>query len=191
MIHNYAQMVRAAESAGNQFFSKETLKFWGSKVLKASISPVPDGAYFITSELDAMDEDRRYTIRRISDEGKIETIGDFRYFASANEAKRTMRPFVLTENGKDIEKYRWIMYLHQPHSDFDLVRVRSLEEAKIELEAWSRSVFAYEQASATLYPYSMEDWAEAVEYREIGCPFNYPSKRITFGPRDGLVVENA
>jgi hypothetical protein len=91
----------------------------------------------------------------------------------------------------DDTKYRWIVYLHQPMGGFEVRRVTSLDEAKDALYQWSRDVYVYEQASATLYRYSKEDWAEAEEYIEIGCPFDYPSKVMEFGPKGGIKVENA
>lgn len=91
----------------------------------------------------------------------------------------------------DDSKCRWIIYLHQPMGGFEVRRVSSIEEAKSALHQWSRDVYVYEQATASLYPYSKEDWAEAKEYEEIGCPFDYPSKVMEFGPRGGIKVTNA
>jgi hypothetical protein len=93
---------------------------------------------------------------------------------------------------EDDSKYRWIVYLNQPvFGSFDVERVESIEAAKAALVRYGNETYVYEQATATLYPYSTEDWAEAVEYREIGCPFDYPSKQIERGPRDGVKVTNA
>jgi hypothetical protein len=87
--------------------------------------------------------------------------------------------------------YRWIMYAHQPLGGFDVFRVESIEHAKRALERYGRDTFVYEQATATLYPYTEEDWVEAEDFRETGCPFDYPSKVIERGPKGGMKVVNA
>lgn len=87
-------------------------------------------------------------------------------------------------------KYRWIVYLHHPMTVFEVRRAVSIDDAKSLLQQYSEEAFVYEQATASLYPYSKEDWAEAKEYEEIGCPFDYPSKVMEFGPRGGIKVEN-
>lgn len=96
-------------------------------------------------------------------------------------------------------KYRWIMYLHQPMGGFDIERVTSLEEAGAALIRYGRDTGFYQDlqvggqygCTGSLYPYSEEDWAEAVKLREIGCPFDYPSKLVNNGPRGGVKVVNA
>lgn len=89
---------------------------------------------------------------------------------------------------------RWIMYSHQgfPGDMFPRVTCHeSLEWCKASLWRFSRETGAYEQASATLYPFTAEDWQQARNFEDVGCPFDYPSKVIEFGPRGGLVVQNA
>lgn len=94
-------------------------------------------------------------------------------------------------NLPDGTKYRWIVYLHHPQGGFGIDRALSLRDAEEILRRYSRDTFVYEQATASLYPYSEEDWEEAKEYEEIGCPFDYPSKVLSFGPKGGIKVENA
>lgn len=89
-------------------------------------------------------------------------------------------------------KNRWIAYFHGPFShSFDIAAYPSLYEAGQGMKEYGRNTGFHEEATAALYPYSEEDWAEAQEYAEIGCPFDYPSKLMQFGPRGGIKVENA
>lgn len=88
--------------------------------------------------------------------------------------------------------YRWIMYMYQPMGgSFDVTRVASLEQARAELERYGRETYTYEEATASLYPYSEEDWAEAESFRDTGNPFDYPSKVIERGPKGGMRIINA
>ena len=97
-------------------------------------------------------------------------------------------------------KYRWIMYTHNPLGGFQVYRVRNLEMAKLTLVEYCEATGFYHDpqittggygCSGSLYVYSDEDWAEALEYAEIGCPFDYPSKLVERGPRGGVKVSNA
>lgn len=95
-------------------------------------------------------------------------------------------------------KFRWIVYLNQPMGGFEVERATSLEGAKQLLRNYSRNTGYYHDlqvsgqygCSAALYPYSDKDWAEAEEYAEIGCPFDYPSRALEHGPRGGVRVMN-
>jgi hypothetical protein len=178
-------MVRANESIGQCWFSKGSMRFFNCRILESSIRPVEGGAYFISSERRESHTPRLYTIRFISDEGELERIGEFQQYETANQAKGALKA-LLSE-----PKYRWIVYLREPMGGFEVAPAESIEHAKIQLKGYSMNTFTYEQASATLYPYSEEDWAEAKEYEEIGCPFDCPSKVMSFGPRGGIKMENA
>ena len=98
-----------------------------------------------------------------------------------------------------MEKYRWIMYLNTPMGDFEVIRVHNIEEAKGSLVEYGVNTGFYQDlqvsgqygCSGRLYPYTEEDWAEAEEYAEIGCPFDHPSKLVENGPRGGVRVFNA
>lgn len=87
------------------------------------------------------------------------------------------------------EKYRWIVYLNHPMGGFRIERTTSIKAAKFALYAYDFGLYA--TPTATLYAYSEEAWEEAEEYREIGCPFDYPDKIMEFGPKGGIRVENA
>lgn len=89
---------------------------------------------------------------------------------------------------------RWIMYsfVGMPgETTGRLTCHESLEWAKESLRDFSRNTYSYEAAYATLYPFTPEAWSEAREFETSGCPFDYPSKLIEFGPKGGLRVTNA
>lgn len=88
---------------------------------------------------------------------------------------------------------RWIMYTHQdgpPQTSFDLTVHASLKYAKAYYESYCRVVHSNE-CSSRLYPFTDEDWADALDFKDIGCPFDYPSKIIERGPKGGIKVTNA
>jgi len=99
----------------------------------------------------------------------------------------------------DDTKYRWIAYFHNPLGGFDVERYESIEAAKAGLVSYCQDTGFYHDlqtsgqygCSGALHPYSKEDWAEAKEYEEIGCPFDCPSKVMSRGPMGGVKVENA
>lgn len=92
--------------------------------------------------------------------------------------------------------WRWIMYLYNPLGGFELVRVHNFTEAREELRSYGENTGFYQDlqtngeygCSASLYPYSPEDWMEAERLRHEGCPFDYPSHLVRNGPRGGVSV---
>jgi hypothetical protein len=95
--------------------------------------------------------------------------------------------------------YRWIMYLHDPLGGFDLERHTNLEDTKDALITYGRNTGFYQDlqtngnygCTGSLYPYTEEAWADALEFKTSGCPFDYPSKRVENGPRGGVRITNA
>ena len=85
---------------------------------------------------------------------------------------------------------RYIMYIHYSMGGFDLKQAGSLSEVR-RLFRRAGEQGGDENVSASLYPWSEADWAEAVEYDTIGCPFDYPWKIVEFGKRGGVVISNA
>ncbi|MCY0941928.1 hypothetical protein [Streptomyces antarcticus] len=89
--------------------------------------------------------------------------------------------------------YRWIMYVSQNipgNTSFDLSRHPSLESAREEFKDYCCAVYN-DDCSATLYPYSPEDWEIAQDFKTSGCPFDYPSRIIERGPLGGIRTEKA
>lgn len=98
-----------------------------------------------------------------------------------------------------MRQYRWIMYLHSPLNGFDVQRVTSLDEAKSALIEYGKVTGFHQNLTVngdygpagSLYPYSVEDWAEAEDFREVGNPFDYPCKLVQSGPRGGVRITDA
>lgn len=98
-----------------------------------------------------------------------------------------------------MQDYRWIMYLYNPMGGFEVIRIKNLEQAKLELIIYGRSTGFYQDlqvggqygCSGTLYAYTKENWQDALEYEEVGCPLGYPSKLVENGPRGGVRITNA
>jgi hypothetical protein len=89
--------------------------------------------------------------------------------------------------------YRWIMYLSQNipgNMSFGLSRADSLASAREAFETFCEEVYS-DDCSATLYAYSDEAWSSAEDFRDVGCPFDYPDKAIERGPRGGVRITNA
>lgn len=87
-------------------------------------------------------------------------------------------------------KYEWIVYLSQNISggqSFDLQRARSIRDAQDQFETFCREVYS-DDCSALLYAYSDEAWAQALDFRDVGCPFDYPDRLIERGARGGVKV---
>lgn len=78
MFKNITEIKQANKAAGFHWFTKATIRFWRTKV----VSRVYHGQYFITSEPDVHGNDVRYTIRKASADGSIDTCGEFRGYAS-------------------------------------------------------------------------------------------------------------
>ena len=91
-----------------------------------------------------------------------------------------------------MSKYKYIMYLRlnfPGETGFSLRRVTSLAQALCEFENFKLN--SGMDASATLYPYSEDSWAEAEEFATSGCPFDYPQKIVENGPRGGVRITDA
>lgn len=88
--------------------------------------------------------------------------------------------------------FRWISYTmaHIPgEQSFRLERHTNLVEARTAFLKFCRDS-GYDNSSMTLYAYSDEAWEQAEDFRDVGCPFDYPNKRIIRGPRDGVRLEH-
>ncbi len=76
------------------WFTRSAMSFFSSRVLWQTLTPIPFGYAFITSEQNNMPYmpymPRLYSVRTFCD-GQIETIGEFQQHASRAEAIRAMR----------------------------------------------------------------------------------------------------
>jgi hypothetical protein len=75
-----------ATDAGSHWFDRDTLSFWGSRILPDVYEGADRRAYFCTSETDMDGGQRRYSVRVSHPDGRIDTIGDFRAYDSQREA---------------------------------------------------------------------------------------------------------
>lgn len=78
---------RINASKGKHFFSKDTMRFFKSRVSELVYQGM-GGIYFVTSEAEPLGGERRYTVRQFdADSGSVETMGEFnsvnRYVAHA------------------------------------------------------------------------------------------------------------
>lgn len=88
--------------------------------------------------------------------------------------------------------FRWIIYLQQNipgNISFTLDRVASIDAAKDAFREFCYDVYS-DDCSASVYAYSDEAWAEAEDFRDVGCPLDYPDFTIGRGPRGGVRVES-
>lgn len=78
------------------FFTRDAMKFFGSRVLWETLTKSPNGYYFITSEQHSnpyfgISEPRRYTLREWTEENGTDTVGDFQEFTNIDQAKRALK----------------------------------------------------------------------------------------------------
>lgn len=106
---------------------------------------------------------------------------------------------LVPETPENTPTYRWIMYLHNPLGGFDVERHTTLTDTKQALIEYGRNTGFYQDlqvggqygCSGSLYPYTEQNWADALEFKTSGCPFDYPSKLVENGPRGGVRITNA
>jgi len=75
----------AARKVGNHWFEKDTMRFFHSRIESGIIR----GRYFITSEVNPSDE-KRYSVRYVTDDAEIETLGEFHSYKTKEAAKRAI-----------------------------------------------------------------------------------------------------
>ena len=85
------EIKKANRNAGQYWFSKDTLRFFDSRVEPK----VYGGRLFISSEQfhgsDGYSDPRKYTIRLCDDEGHIQTVGDFQDHDDLEEVKEAIQ----------------------------------------------------------------------------------------------------
>lgn len=79
------EVKRTNKEKGRFFFSKDTMKFFNSRV--ETKGDLQKGKYFITSEKFDENTPRKYSVRKFDRKsGEIETVGEFGQFRSKQEA---------------------------------------------------------------------------------------------------------
>lgn len=90
--NSISDIKQANKELGHSFFSPDAMEFFGSKVLPT----VYDGRFFITSEQDNFSNGaRKYTVREAKSDGSIDTIGNFQQFATAKQAQKALRYYMV------------------------------------------------------------------------------------------------
>ena len=83
MYHFSIRTIKYANrEAGGKFFTAGAMRFFNSYVHQK----VFGGCYFVTSEQFDHRSPRLYTVRKISEDGRVSTVGDFQAFATAGDA---------------------------------------------------------------------------------------------------------
>lgn len=191
MFHSIEEIKRANRAFGQHFFDADTMRFFNSRVyadlyVRKGEEQGEDVTYFITSERNG-DGPRLYMVRYVLDNGLVSSASEFQQCETLNKARKLARLLA----GEDQKNYRWIVYMYTAQGSFDVVRVETLLDAERALIAYGYATYEYERVTASLYPYSAENWADAEDFRDSGCPLDYPSKTIEFGPRGGARITNA
>lgn len=83
---------RANERAGSCFFSKETMRFWYSRVSE-KVYRNAYGMYIVTSEKTHDYAERYYTVRYATPDGHIFTVGEFMQYGTAYQAHKAAKRY--------------------------------------------------------------------------------------------------
>lgn len=91
MPNTYADLRRRNKAAGHHWFSPATLRFFRTHLEGSPYG----GDVFVTSEQfvgsDGTADPRRYTVRRMLEDGTVETVGDFQQHDTLDDARRAAR----------------------------------------------------------------------------------------------------
>jgi hypothetical protein len=82
------EIVAYNEKCGQFYFSPDTMAFFNSRVEGPEVF---GGRYFVTSEQYEIDHPRLYTVREASENGRIDTVGDFQAYETLEEAQDAAR----------------------------------------------------------------------------------------------------
>lgn len=82
-IKTIADMKRFNEESGNYFFSRETMRFFESRIE----SNLYKDKTFITSEKNYNGTRRMYTVRQLQPDGSVKTLSDFNQFRTLEDAR--------------------------------------------------------------------------------------------------------
>lgn len=93
-----AQVRTANKAAGGHFFSPNTDAFWCTAYPEQTIY---GGKYFITSDRNFDGSQRRYTIREVSPDGRVDTKGDFLEYPTLGKARKAIAAYLESEQARD------------------------------------------------------------------------------------------
>lgn len=89
--------MQQVRNANPNYFSPSTLRFFRSRIGQTLYG----GEFFITSEQFDWKSPRLYTIRRVNNEGRIMTVGDFQQYSSGTQARRAIMKILRGQNTID------------------------------------------------------------------------------------------
>ena len=81
-----AEVRRRAAAAGSHWFEPATLRFFRSRVGRTLFG----GRYFVSSEQFSPTSERRYTVREVTPDGHVRTIGKFMGYGTSRAAQRAI-----------------------------------------------------------------------------------------------------
>jgi hypothetical protein len=95
--YRYSLWVNLIESHQGHWFDKDTINFFGSRILWGSLTLVAGRPWlFITSEHNWDRTQRLYSVRSITNDGEVDTVGEFQNFETLREAKRFLEQHAQT-----------------------------------------------------------------------------------------------
>lgn len=96
-MEHYENM-QQVRNAHRIWFSPDTMKFFRSIVETDLVK----GQYFITSERQKNEENKKYTIRH-ADHNVIKTIGKFQQYTSLAEAEKALNDIIESEENETVQ----------------------------------------------------------------------------------------
>ena len=81
--------------AGYNFFSEDSMRFFGSRIESEGFSSTnKDDVYFVTSEESGFnDKTRAFSVRKMKNDGSIDTVGEFLAYKTRREAIRDAKDY--------------------------------------------------------------------------------------------------
>ena len=76
------------ERSGGTWFSPGSMRFFRTRLAQQGIGWPGGDVYFVTSEQFDRDTPRRYSVRKQSPDGTIDTVGDFQGYETRKAAQR-------------------------------------------------------------------------------------------------------
>jgi len=112
-VHQSIEQLQSKnERAGYYFFSESSKRFFSSRIGSNTFAGA-DGWYFTTSEQFDWKSPRLYTVRRMTERGSVDTVGEFQAYRTSDSAKRAAQRLAElslhegatcpTSNGRDLE----------------------------------------------------------------------------------------
>jgi hypothetical protein len=94
------------------WFSPSSMAFFGTRVNWNTLTEIPSGYLFVSSDQDysgvAWNGERRYTVRLVNRDYGIQEIGEYNQFGSLKEAKKALADYVAEHNTKKEFKFYFL-----------------------------------------------------------------------------------